>query len=171
MTETLDRVNKGIHVERDRGVTFARDLDDWLAGNLALKPSTRLSYVHHITLYLKPGLGHIRLSELRDTDFQELYAAMRQLGRPRSGRPSPMLARLLAARTNTPQARRALKPAPIRRIHATAMSALNAAVKRGRSRTTPLSTSSSSAAVHRGLSCGPMSGLPRGNGMGDGRRR
>lgn len=101
LAETLDRVNKGVHVDTDRSLTFARYLDEWLEGKVALKSTTRLSYVHHITLYLRPGLGHIKLSELRDTDFQELYAAMRQIGRPRTERPSPMLSRLLAVRTDT----------------------------------------------------------------------
>jgi integrase len=67
--------------------------------------------------------------ELTDR-FEELYAAMRQIGRPRTGKPSPMLARLLAARTNTKQARRPLTPNRVRSVHATVRSALNAAVKR-----------------------------------------
>jgi len=41
-----------------------------------------------------------------------------------------MLARLLEARTNTKQARRALTPHRVRSVHATVRSALNAAVKR-----------------------------------------
>ena len=65
LAETLDRVNKGIYIESDRRLTFASYLDEWLAGKLSLKATTRLSYVHHITLYLKPGLGHIRLSVAR----------------------------------------------------------------------------------------------------------
>jgi len=57
---------------------------------------------------------------------------MREIGRPMDGRASPLLARLLEARTDTPQARRPLSPARIRRVHATLMSALNDAVKRGK---------------------------------------
>jgi hypothetical protein len=130
MAAVLDRVHKGTHLEIDRGTTFAQYLDDWLAGKLALKSSTRTSYEHHVELYLKPGLGHIRLADLRDTDFEELYAAMRLIGRHSQGAPSPMLARLLAGRTNTKQARRPLTPNRIRTVHATVRSALNAAVKR-----------------------------------------
>ena len=48
----------GTYVGADRGLTFARYLDDWLAGKLAIRASTRLSYEHHIELYLKPGLGN-----------------------------------------------------------------------------------------------------------------
>jgi integrase len=130
MTAVLDRINKGTHIESDRGMTFGRYLDEWLVGKLRLRPSTRISYTHHVELYFKPGLGHIRLADLRDTDFEELYAAMRLIGRPLTGKPSPMLRRLLDARTDTKQARRPLTPMRVRSIHATARSALNAAVKR-----------------------------------------
>jgi integrase len=55
---------------------------------------------------------------------------MRQIGRPVEARTSPLFRRLLDARTDTPAARRPLGDATIRRVHATAMSALDAAVKR-----------------------------------------
>jgi integrase len=128
MAAVLDRINKGTHVESDRGLTFSRYLDDWFAGKLKLKQSTRTGYAHHINLYFKPGLGYIRLTDLRDTDFEELYAAIRQIGRPQTGK--PMLRRLLEARTDTKQARRPVTPNSLHSIHATAMTALNTAVKR-----------------------------------------
>src|SRR3712207_1391788 len=59
-----------------------------------------------------------------------LYAAMRQIGRPVEGRPSPVLRRLLEARTDTPAARRPLSNATVRRVHATAIPAPSSAVKR-----------------------------------------
>ena len=130
LADVLDRRYKGTYVGADRGLTFARYLDEWMAGKLALKASTRVSYEHHIALYLKAGLGHLRLADLRDTDFEELYDAMRQIGRIGQGKPSPMLSRLLAARTDTKQARRPLTPNRVRTVHATVRSALNAAVKR-----------------------------------------
>ncbi len=123
-------LHRGTHVDEDRTLTYRDYLDPWLAGKLALKASTRKSYQQHIELYFKPGLGHIRLGDLRDTDFVELYAAMRQIGRPHTGKPSPMLARLLAARTDTDQARRPLTANRIRTVNATVRSALNTAVKR-----------------------------------------
>jgi integrase len=126
----LDGLHRGTHVDEDRSLTFGDYLDEWLTGKLALKASTRKSYQQHVELYFKSGLGHIRLRDLRDTDFVELYAAMRQIGRPLAGKPSPMLARLLAARTDTDQARRPLTANSIRTVHATVRSALNAAVKR-----------------------------------------
>jgi hypothetical protein len=59
------------------------------------------------------------VADLRDTDFEELYAAMRLIGRPGRGKPSATLARLLAVRTDTKQARRPLTPNRIRTVHAT----------------------------------------------------
>lgn len=106
-------------------------LDEWLAGKASLRASTLRSYREHVELYLRPGLGHLRLSDLRDVDIERLYAAMRRLGRPPDGAPAPELARLLAVRS----ARVGVKPlrdATIRRVHATLMSALNSAVKRKR---------------------------------------
>jgi integrase len=106
-------------------------LDEWLEGKTGLKASTRHGYQQHLNLYLKPGLGHLRLADLRDVDLEALYAAMRLIGRPAGdSRPTPLTRRLLGARTDTSAARRPLSDATIRRVHATAMSALGAAVKR-----------------------------------------
>src|SRR3954454_14135575 len=126
----VDRINRGTYVEFDRQ-TFGEYLDQWLSGKVRLKSGTRLSYETHIRLYLKPGLGHLELAALRDHDFEELYAAMRLIGRrPEGQRPSLLLRRLLEARTDTPQAQRPLSAARIRRVHSTVMSALNNAVRR-----------------------------------------
>jgi integrase len=130
LASVLDRINRGTYVELDRQ-TFGDYLDQWLSGKVNLRARTRLSYETHIRLYLKPALGHVELAALRDQDFEELYGAMRLIGRlPEGQRPSPMLRRLLDARTATPQARRPLSPARIRRVHSTSMSALNSAVRR-----------------------------------------
>ncbi len=93
-----------------------------------LRASTRRSYREHIDLYLRPGLGHVRLVDLREVQIERLYAAMRQLGR-RHRQHSHELERLLAARTG-PTLPRPLTEARIRRVHATLMSALGSAVKR-----------------------------------------
>src|SRR5207244_8024461 len=82
----------------------------------------------HIELYFKPGLGHIRLVDLRDQHFEELYAAMRQLGRANPPG-SEMLRRLQAVRRRRP---RPITPARLLRVHATVRSALNTAVKKRR---------------------------------------
>jgi integrase len=128
MAAVLDRINKGTHVESDRGLTFSRYLDEWLAGKLKLKQSTRTGYAHHLELYFKPGLGHVRLADLRDTDFEELYAAIRQIGRPQTRQALPHAA--APARGSDKQARRPVTPNSVHSIHATAMTALNTAVKR-----------------------------------------
>ena len=114
----------------EKDLTVARYLDEWLAGKTRLRASTRHGYAQHLNLYLKPGLGHLRLADLRDVDLEALYAAMRQIGRPVDGRTSPVPRRLLEARTDTAAARRPLSDATVRRVHATAMSALTTAVKR-----------------------------------------
>src|SRR4051794_13216232 len=132
LAEVVGRINRGTYVEFDRQ-TFGDYLDQWLSGKVRLKAGTRLSYETHISLYLKPGLGHLELAALRDHDFEELYDAMRLIGRlPEGHRPSPLLRRLLDARTDTPQARRPLSAARIRRVHSTVMSTLNNAVRRRR---------------------------------------
>jgi len=107
-------------------------LDQWLAGKVTLRPSTRRSYAEHIALYLRPGLGGIGLQELGDSHVEQLYAAMREIGQDvdESGElPSELLGRLLAAR-RFPEQARVLSPARLRRVHATLMSALNNGVKR-----------------------------------------
>jgi hypothetical protein len=60
--------------------TVGEYLDQWLAGKIKLRSSTRRSYCEHIELYLKPGLGHILMGELRDTEIERLYAVMREVG-------------------------------------------------------------------------------------------
>jgi len=129
IAEELARLGRDQHVA-DRALTFGRYLDDWLAGKASLKATTRAAASEHIELYFRAGLGHIRMVDLRDYHFEELYAAMRALGHVKPGSPaadSELVRRLLAARTNPP---RPMGPARIRRVHATAMSALNTAVKR-----------------------------------------
>jgi hypothetical protein len=105
-------------------------LDQWLAGKARLRSSTRRSYREHINLYLAPGLGHIRLVDLRDTDIERLYTCMRELGGLKEQtRPDPLLQQLFQVRDPT-QPVRPLSDARIRRVHATLMSALNTAVRR-----------------------------------------
>jgi integrase len=127
----VQAVSRGTYLRPEKDLTVARFLDEWLEGKTRLKASTRHGYAQHLNLYLKPGLGHLRLADLRDVDLEALYAAMRLIGRaPGDSRPTPLTRRLLEARSDTPAARRPLGDATIRRVHATAMSALNTAVKR-----------------------------------------
>jgi integrase len=140
LVEALGRVGQGAHVE-DRRTTFgdylARRLR-WWESEGELKPSTLTSYREAIELYFRPGLGHIRLADLRDHHFRDLYAAMRLINRPGQGiGHNEMLRRLLAARSERDGKRistRPLSEARIKRIHAVALSALSDAA---RARTIP----------------------------------
>ena len=129
LTEAMDKVNRGGYVEPSR-LKVGEYLDQWLAGKATLRSSTRRSYREHVELYLRPGLGHIRLTDLRDVDVEQLYVCMRELGRTdQPERPGPLLQRLLQARAQADSVR-PLSTARIERVHATLMSALNTAVRR-----------------------------------------
>ncbi len=108
LAATLDKVNKGVYVQVDRALTIRTDFDRWFAGKRKLKASTRRSYQELGALCIKPGLGHLRLIDLRQHHIEELYAAMRRSGRIGDKPPSSMLNRLLEARTSTAQAARPL---------------------------------------------------------------
>ena len=107
-----------------------------------LKPSTYRSYEEAVRLYHRPGLGHLRLGDVREHHFEQLYAAAAQINNlPEGTKPSEMLRRLLAARATATWTRdgedspglfvrRRVTPARIHRIHAVASSALGMAVKR-----------------------------------------
>ncbi|MGI8333599.1 tyrosine-type recombinase/integrase [Actinomadura scrupuli] len=128
----------------DRQITVGQWLDRWIANKLSLKDSTRGSYSETIELYLKPGLGHLRLVDLRDHHAEEFYNALLQLNRPLpAGRKqSEMLRRLIAVRAdsvkkNIPEgekrpkkSRKPLSPARVKRVHAVFSSALGTAVKK-----------------------------------------
>ena len=127
LVDLLDRVQKRPHVEVGKQLV-AEYLEAWMLGKVGLRSSTRRSYAEHIRLYLKPGLGHHRLADLATGDVEDLYDALRRLGREEgAGSGSPTTARLLECRT-TPAT--ALSAARVRRVHATLMSALNTAAKR-----------------------------------------
>src|SRR3954454_6483455 len=114
------------------GVSPARAVPGSVAGGKArLRASTRRSYQEHIDLYLRPALGHIMLADLRDQDVEQLYEAMRALGRSEADeKPGAVLVRLQRGRAAAPAQGRPLSAARIRRVHATVMSALNAGVRR-----------------------------------------
>jgi hypothetical protein len=69
----------------DRRTKFADYLDRrlrWWESEDDIKPSTLASYREAIEFYFKPGLGHLRLAELRDHHFRDLAAAMRKINTP-----------------------------------------------------------------------------------------
>jgi len=132
LATSLTELNPGAGPAPDnRDLTFGHYLDWWIENRAGLKPTTRRGYAKHVRLYLKPGLGHLKLTELRDDHFDELYKAMRQIGRDLKGkRPSFLLQRLLEVRKDDPARRRPLSAATIARVHATGRKALNDAVRR-----------------------------------------
>ena len=134
LLDVLGRIGHGGHVD-DRRTTFGEYLTRrlrWWESEAELKPSTLGSYREAVELYFRPGLGHVRLVDLRDHHFRDLYAAMRLINR--SGQDADrgdLLRRLLSARSERDGKRistRPLSEARIKRIHAVGLSALADAV-------------------------------------------
>jgi integrase len=90
--------------------TVENYLEEWLWGKQSLRPSTHASYETHVRRYLVPHLGNLRLDGLSAAHVQRMY-------------------RLLANQEG--RGGKQLSVASLRRIHATLMSALNTAVRRG----------------------------------------
>jgi integrase len=147
-------VNAGRPMD-DRRTKFGEHLDRrvrWWESEGDLKPSTLASYREASGLYLKPGLGHIRLTDLRDHHFRDLAVAMRKINTSAAQEDrTDLMRRLLAARATRDGKRISTRPltqARIRRILAVASSALSglvphtlpvnpaAGVKAGKSRKT-----------------------------------
>jgi hypothetical protein len=179
------RIRQGAHVE-DRRTTFSEYLDRrlrWWESDHALKPSTLNSYREAIELYFRPGLGHVRLTDLRDYHFRDLYAAMRLINRPdqvtshADAGVAELLRRLTDARATAPHlpsrlaSTRPLSEARLKSVHAVARAGLAdlvpqtlphnpaAAVKlggkRGARKTKPLMC------VPHGLDRCPLRSVPR----------
>lgn len=129
LAEVLACIGQGAHVD-DRRTTFGEYLERrlrWWESERELKPSTLDSYREAIELYYRPGLGHVRLADLRDHHFRDLYAAMRKINRSaEDGGQDETLRRLLEVRAKAPHAgrrlasTRPLTEARIKRIHAVA---------------------------------------------------
>lgn len=98
-----------------------------------LKKSTLDAEREAIDLYGKPGLGHIKIVDLTDEHFRELYAAMRKINRPEEKTErTEILRRLLDARHSRDGRRlhtRSISESRIRRVHAVLHGALTDAVK------------------------------------------
>ncbi|WP_175541574.1 site-specific integrase [Streptomyces aidingensis] len=103
LAELLARVGEGTYTH-DEGVTVAQWLARWLdmKERAGLRPATLRAYRSHITLYLEPRLGRLRLRDLRPSHVDRLLADLANGTR---------------------------KAATVRRVHATLRSALSSAVK------------------------------------------
>jgi integrase len=131
LVAALGKVHSGQHVDDRRtkvSAHLARRLR-WWESEGELKPSTLASYREAIDLYLRPGIGHLRLIDLRDHHLRDLCAAMRLINRPAAdGNPSDLLRRLTQARATRDGKRISTRPlteARIRRVLAVASSALS----------------------------------------------
>lgn len=105
-------------------------LDRWLSWReTEVKASTFASYRQAFDLYWKPGIGHMKLSGLRESDIRDALAAARKLNTPAEATDrSEMLRRLAAARFSSHGRRRRRLPlseARLRRITAPLVAALN----------------------------------------------
>ena len=148
LSATLARIGGGAKVA-DRSVTVSAYLRTWLAGRkLRLKPSTYESYEDAVRLYFGPGIGHLRLVDLRDHHLQDLVTAMMLINRPApnglDGSMAELLRRLVAARADDERrvlpdgekrrkkSVKPLSPARIERMFAVIRAALGNAVKTGK---------------------------------------
>ncbi|MBO0834098.1 MAG: hypothetical protein J2P28_01100 [Actinobacteria bacterium] len=81
LAEAIGTARRGGHVE-DRRTTLGQYLARRLIWWGGLKPSTLSSYREAIERYYVPGLGHVRLIDLRPEHFRDLYAAIRRINKP-----------------------------------------------------------------------------------------
>jgi integrase len=129
------------HVE-DKTIKVGEYLTTWLKGKRRLKASTFNSYQEAVELYFRPGIGYLRMCDLRDHHISDLVTAMQQINRPLPAqrKPSEMLLRLIEVRADDERrslplgerrhkkSTRPLSPSRIKRVMAVLNSALNTAV-------------------------------------------
>jgi integrase len=140
----LARIGGGVQVT-DRSLKMASYLDQRLAAwKLKLKPRSYETAEEAIRLYWRPGLGHLRVVEVRDSHVQAVITAMTLINRPvpddLDGTTEETLRRLVAARadderrvlaegeTRHKKSTKPLSPARIERMFATLRTAMNLAV-------------------------------------------
>ena len=90
LAESLARcAQRGVAAERNmsgRRQLLGNYLTLWLDGKPDIKPATRFSYADHISRFLIPHLGHLRLEDLAVSHISAMYAELRQ-PRPRPEKP------------------------------------------------------------------------------------
>ena len=80
LRETLSALHTNDYSEPSK-VTVGALLDTWLEAYAAQKrASTFHGYESNVRLYLKPEIGHIRLSKLEATDIETAYARIQKRG-------------------------------------------------------------------------------------------
>jgi integrase len=106
-------------------------LDAWLAGRVDLKPGGLRSAREAVSLYWKPALGHVPLTDLRDHHIAAVITELGKINRVYAGPVTEMGRRLAAARAVPASGRKStmpLGPARILRVTVVLRAALNAAV-------------------------------------------
>jgi hypothetical protein len=141
LSATLGRIAGGGQVQ-DRSLLVGAYLTAYAAGKLDVKASTRASIHEAVQLYWLPGLGHLRLVDLRDHHISEVVRAMMAINQPPgTAECEPeVLRRLIEARADDvrrelgpgekrhKKSTKPLSPARIARMFAVLRAALNDAV-------------------------------------------
>ena len=80
-----DDLQSGVLVE-PTAATVGSYLEQWLETHVRLQnaPRTYQDYRYHVERFLKPRLGHLKLSQLRPLHLQELYVDLRRQGHTRT---------------------------------------------------------------------------------------
>lgn len=162
LAATLARIGGGAHVT-ERGLKVGDYLDQRLAAaRLRLKPRSYESADDAVRLYWRPGLGHLRLVDVRDHHVQDVITAMMQVNRPLPDgeKPSETLRRLIAARADDERrglaegearhkkSTKPLSPARIERMFAVLRAVMNDAVRSGKIGVNPCDGAELPRAVH-----------------------
>jgi integrase len=151
---TLARIGDGAAVT-DRSLLVRDYLANWLAGmKLKLKPLTYVSYEEAVALYFAPGVGHLRLVDLRDHHLQDLVSAMLLINQPLDGGEKPaiieLLRRLVAVRADDvrrelpagekrrKKSTKPLSPSRVERLFAVLSSAIRTAIETKKITASPL---------------------------------
>lgn len=103
LSVALAELASGVHQARS-ALTVGGYFESWLNGKGKIRESTAHAYRGHMTRYILPAVGHLRLEDLRAPHLEAMYRGM---------------------------AARGLSPATVQRCHATVRSALNSALRRG----------------------------------------
>jgi integrase len=141
LNATLARIVGGGQVQ-DRSLLVGAYLTAYAAGKLDVKASTRASINEAVRLYWLPGLGHLRLVDLRDHHISEVVRAMMAINLPPgTAECEPeVLRRLIEARADDvrrelapgekrhKKSTKPLSPARIARMFAVLRAAMNDAV-------------------------------------------
>lgn len=74
LAEHASKLKFGLNQERR--LTVSTYLDEWLEAKRNLRMTTRSNYHYHLEKYLKPGLGHIPLTDLRVEHIDAFYTSL-----------------------------------------------------------------------------------------------